>query len=315
MLSFGIEAAFAFSTAFWSARLPAGSGPPSFAATMIARVSLEKSLPRFASAAPFLCLIDDHLLCQDTSLLPHDVQEAFVDASIVGQLRMEGSDEQPSLARQHRMAVDLREHLDVGSRLLEPRRPDEDSFERLVAVTDVEIRLEAAHLAAERVAPRPVVAEAEVVAVEDDHPGARAEDRAAEPAHRLVEAVQPHEPADRGRLPARDDQAVEPRQLLGEPDLGRLRAESPQDGGVLAEVPLQGENADPERLLHASMVTRATRASGRPAEVRQRRAAAVRAGRGTRARSREARSRAPAPIGRAPTARSTCRSARSPCPC
>src|SRR5438132_9030343 len=65
MLSFGIEAALAFSTAFWSDRLAAGSAPPSRAATMIARVSFEKSLPRFASAAPFLCLIDDHLLCPD----------------------------------------------------------------------------------------------------------------------------------------------------------------------------------------------------------------------------------------------------------
>src|SRR5215211_8426706 len=70
MLSFGIEYDFAFSTAFWSARLFAGSPPPSFAATMIARESLEKSLPRFASAAPFLCLIDDHLLCPDTGVLP-----------------------------------------------------------------------------------------------------------------------------------------------------------------------------------------------------------------------------------------------------
>src|SRR3989442_8499151 len=65
MLSFGIEYERAFSTAFWRARLPAGSGPPSRAATMIARESLEKSLPRRASAAPFLCLIDDHLLCPD----------------------------------------------------------------------------------------------------------------------------------------------------------------------------------------------------------------------------------------------------------
>src|SRR5881396_3205205 len=65
MLSFGMEYERAFSIAFCSARLPAGSGPPSFAATMIARESLEKSLPRFASAAPFLCLIDDHLLCPD----------------------------------------------------------------------------------------------------------------------------------------------------------------------------------------------------------------------------------------------------------
>src|SRR3954465_10710662 len=67
MLSFGIEAARAFSTAFWRARFADGSGPPSRAATMIARVSFEKSLPRFASAAPFLCLIDDHLLCPDTN--------------------------------------------------------------------------------------------------------------------------------------------------------------------------------------------------------------------------------------------------------
>src|SRR5690348_7872218 len=123
MLSLGIEAARAFSIAFWSARFPAGSGPPSFAATMSARVSLEKSLPRFASAAPFLCLIDDHLLCPDTFHLSHDVQEALVDARVVGQLRMEGSDEKSSLARQHRMAVDLREHIDVGPKFLEPRRP------------------------------------------------------------------------------------------------------------------------------------------------------------------------------------------------
>src|SRR5712691_10374937 len=71
MLSFGIEYDLAFSIAFWSARLAAGSAPPSFAATMIARDSFEKSLPRFASAAPFLCLMLDHLLCPDTLLLPH----------------------------------------------------------------------------------------------------------------------------------------------------------------------------------------------------------------------------------------------------
>src|SRR5256885_8819160 len=100
MLSFGIEYERAFSIAFCRARFPAGSGPPSFAATMIARVSLEKSLPRFASAAPFLCLIDDHLLCPDMSLLADNVQEALVNAGVVGQLWMEGGDEEPSLARQ-----------------------------------------------------------------------------------------------------------------------------------------------------------------------------------------------------------------------
>src|SRR5579885_2180136 len=66
MLSFGIEYDFAFSIAFCSARLFAGSPPPFFAATMIAFESFEKSCPRLASAAPFLCLIEDHLLCPDT---------------------------------------------------------------------------------------------------------------------------------------------------------------------------------------------------------------------------------------------------------
>jgi hypothetical protein len=57
MLSFGIDASRAFSIAFCSERFPAGSGPPSRAATMMARVSFEKSLPRRASVAFFLCLI------------------------------------------------------------------------------------------------------------------------------------------------------------------------------------------------------------------------------------------------------------------
>src|SRR5436853_6761866 len=102
MLSFGIEAAFAFSIAFCNARLPAGSGPPSFAATMIARDSFEKSLPRFASAAPFLCLIDDHLLCPDMTLLVHEVQESLVHTRVACQLRVKRGHKEPALAEQHR---------------------------------------------------------------------------------------------------------------------------------------------------------------------------------------------------------------------
>ena len=51
MLSFGIELSRAFWIAVASAALDSGSGPPSFAATRIARDSFEKSWPRFASAA------------------------------------------------------------------------------------------------------------------------------------------------------------------------------------------------------------------------------------------------------------------------
>src|SRR3954468_20317298 len=109
MLSFGIEYDFAFSIAFCNARLLRGSPPPSFAATMIARESFEKSLPRFASAAPFLCLIDDHLLCPDNPFLPDRVQEELVEPRVVGQLGMERRDEVPPFAREHRPPVDLGE--------------------------------------------------------------------------------------------------------------------------------------------------------------------------------------------------------------
>src|SRR3954470_3460094 len=116
MLSFGIEYERAFSTAFASARFPDGSPPPSFAATMIARESFEKSLPRFASAAPFLCLIDDHLLCPDNArLLPDEVQELFVQPRVVRQLGVERSDEEAPLPREHRAPLHLGEHLHVGA--------------------------------------------------------------------------------------------------------------------------------------------------------------------------------------------------------
>src|SRR5687767_12661080 len=65
MLSTGMFSARALCTARRRRKLVSGSPPPSFAATMISRVSLVKSCPRFASAAPFLRLIVDHLLCPD----------------------------------------------------------------------------------------------------------------------------------------------------------------------------------------------------------------------------------------------------------
>src|SRR5581483_2232403 len=119
MLSFGIEYERAFSIAFCSARLLAGSPPPSFAATMIARDSFEKSLPRFASAAPFLCLIDDHLLCPDNDLLPYEFKKSLVEPCVVRELGMKRSDEEPPLAREHRPPVDLGEHLHVRPQLLD----------------------------------------------------------------------------------------------------------------------------------------------------------------------------------------------------
>src|SRR6266850_1329782 len=113
MLSFGMEYDRAFSIAFCSARFPAGSGPPSFAATMIARESLEKSLPRLASAAPFLCLIDDHLLCPDTHRLLDRPQEQLVHPRIFGQLGVKRRSDDAAVAHEHRFALMLRENFHV----------------------------------------------------------------------------------------------------------------------------------------------------------------------------------------------------------
>src|SRR3954469_10289014 len=151
MLSFGMEYDRAFSIAFCSARLPPGSGPPSFAATMIARESLEKSLPRFASAAPFLCLMDDHLLCPDTRRLPYPLEEQFVHPRIFCQLRVEGRDEEASLTQEDGLAIVLRQHLDVRTEVGDARRADEDTAKRFVVIAQAQVGLEARHLATVRI--------------------------------------------------------------------------------------------------------------------------------------------------------------------
>src|SRR3954451_11481409 len=132
MLSFGIEYERAFSIALASARLAAGSGPPSRAATISARESFEKSCPRFLSAAPFLCLIELHLLCPDIGLLPDEVEEPLVHARVVGQLRVERRDDHAAIAQQPRLAVELGQPLDGGTRLGDARRAHEDAPQRLV---------------------------------------------------------------------------------------------------------------------------------------------------------------------------------------
>src|SRR5687767_3939575 len=147
MLSFGMEFSRAFSIAFASARLAAGSGPPSRAATMIARTSFENSCPRFASAAPFCRRIECHLLCPDTRLLPHHLDEALVHSCVLGQLRVERGDEHPPLAEEHRFTIVLGEHLDLGSCLTHARGANEHSAQRDDFVLELEVGLEARHLA------------------------------------------------------------------------------------------------------------------------------------------------------------------------
>src|SRR5512133_2753136 len=228
MLSFGIEYERAFSIAFWRARFAAGSGPPSRAATMIARASFEKSLPRFASAAPFLCLIELHLLCPDIRLLPDEVEEPFVHPRIVGQLGVEGGNDHAALPQQDRLAVELGQYLHVGPRLRNARRADEDPAQRPLVTFQLEVGFEARDLAPVGVARDFEVDHPAMAPVEQDHPGARAEHRASKAADRLLEAVEPHQPHDRRRLAAGDHEPVEPLELLWLAHLDRLRAEPAQ---------------------------------------------------------------------------------------
>src|SRR5215217_2284160 len=69
MLSFGMLADLARSTASRRRVFDSGSGKPWRAAIEISRANLVKSWPRFASAAPFCRLIVDHLECPDMSPL------------------------------------------------------------------------------------------------------------------------------------------------------------------------------------------------------------------------------------------------------
>src|SRR5262245_19263468 len=209
MLSFGIELSRAFWIAVASVAFPSGSGPPSRAATMIALESFEKSFPRFASAAPFLCLMLDHLLCPDMGLLPDQVEKPFVHPRVIRQLRMERGDEEPTLPEKDRVAVELGKDLDAVAHIRHTRCTDEHSSQRLLLVLEGEIGLEARHLSAVGV---PVDADVhltdQAVASHEDQSRAGAEHRTREFPERLLEGIEADQPADRGRLPAGDDEAV-----------------------------------------------------------------------------------------------------------
>ena len=99
---------------------------------------------------------------------------------IVGQLRVKRGDKEPALTEQDRLTVELCQHLDTrpggrhrGARMNTPHR--------IVLPGHLKIGLEARHLRPIGVPSHRHVDQSEVVAVEQDHPGAGAE-------HRPVEA-------------------------------------------------------------------------------------------------------------------------------
>ncbi len=162
---------------------------------------------------------------------------------VIGQLGMEGGGEHAAVADRDRVAVVAGQNLDAGPVALDPGGADEDRAQRLVAdPLDLEVGLEALQLAAEGVAARDRVEEAEVVGVADDQPGAGAENRPAGPVMVAQSRLEPGDLdplGDRRALAAGNDEAVETLQVGREADLGYLGAEPAQRTGVGLEVPLE----------------------------------------------------------------------------
>jgi hypothetical protein len=177
-------------------------------------------------------------------LLPDEVEEELMDASVIRQLGMERGDEKATLAQEDGLAVELCEHLDVRAGCRHARCPDEDASQRLTAVFELEIGLEARHLPSVCISAYREIDEPEVFAVEEDHPGARPEDRGAEAADGVPEAVDPDQAGDRRRFATGDYEAVEATQVVGLADLDGVRAQPPQHRCVLAKVSLHRENPD-----------------------------------------------------------------------
>src|SRR5262245_59593206 len=138
MLSFGTEFFFAFWMASYRVGLPAGSPPPTRAATSTFLIRRANSLPRRASMTAFLCLAVAHFDVPDMLLPlhpvlshPHHLAEEPVHAKITGELRMEGGGEQVPLPNRDnptggRSVADCSQCLDTRADPLHPRRPDEN---------------------------------------------------------------------------------------------------------------------------------------------------------------------------------------------
>src|SRR3954447_202773 len=149
------------------------------------------------------------------------------------------------------MAVDGGQDLDAVAVLGEPWRADEHRTNQAVDPRDLEVLLEGADLAAERVALAQRVHAAEMRAVEHDHPGARTQHRASgahELPQRVAESLARDPERHRGRLAARHHQPVEALQVGGHAHLAHLGAEPAKELAMCFEVALKGEDPYHPRL-------------------------------------------------------------------
>jgi hypothetical protein len=164
-------------------------------------------------------------------------------AGVVGQLGVECRGEDAALADRDRVALVAGQHFHLRSMALDPGSADENRTQRLVADSlDLEVGLEALQLAAEGVASRRRIDQAEVIGAADDQPGASAENW---PPGFVVGAQGRLQPGrsdalgDRRTLAAGDDEPVEPLKLGCGTDLGNVGAKLAQGAGVGLEIALQ----------------------------------------------------------------------------
>src|ERR687890_2251391 len=163
----------------------------------------------------------------------------------------------------HDPISDPGEHLDAWPHVLEERRPDKYSGERLVEALYFEVLLEGMDLPPEPVALDERVHQAEQRLARarrrrrgKNHPGTRPPHGATlvEVApYAVEEAGGDHHLPYRRRLSAGDDDPGQPFQVLHGPHLDRLDPKPAQDLRVLPEVSLQRENPD---LLRAAFLAR-----------------------------------------------------------
>src|SRR4051795_8368176 len=265
MLSLGIEASRAFWIASASDGLPSGSPPPSFAATVIARASLVKSLPRRAATIAFLCLIPAHLECPDMTA-----------ASLCADRDGAGGDvRHPERAHDEALAPDRRPHgAERGAQRREGlARPDRDEV-RPRAAHDPEARaLEHAVKGGDVGLPPPRLVDpvqprdrrARAQEARDELDGLRDDQRPAGPRvdalerpHRVAQVQQQRAEEDEVEAPVAlgvevVDAEVEALDLRAERLLGQLEARPPPPEGreVLGAAVRRGGEAHARRPVPA----------------------------------------------------------------
>ena len=158
---------------------------------------------------------------------------------------MKGDGEDVSLPNGDRVPIHFRKHLDPIPEVLHPGGSDEDSMER--RALEQQLCLEGRQLTAERVTAHADVEHTEVVSVQHDHSCAGPEDRLSAPRELdewFSQALSLNAEADGRGLASRNDQGIQPLEVLRCTDFANLDVEAREALRMRLKAPLEGQNAD-----------------------------------------------------------------------